>query len=168
MMVAMFNSNLSTTVISCYSPTNVSNKTDLITLHNKLSSLVCSILKHNILIIGGDMNAQIGKDENNKFSLHNLSNRKREHLTEFSFENGLTYLNIKFQKRKGKIWTSNYTNNVKAQIDYILINKKWINCAFNCGAYSPFESQNCLSKDTSESSQEYIENNQNHTWLVLG
>ena len=30
-------------------------------------------------------------------------------------------------------------NNTKAQIDYVLINKKWKNSAMNCEAYSSFE-----------------------------
>ena len=46
----------------------------------KQTSLICNILKHNVLIIGGDMNAQIGKNVNNKFSLHSLLNRSGEHL----------------------------------------------------------------------------------------
>ena len=32
-----------------------------------------------------------------------------------------------------------YANNSKSQIDYILINKKWKNCAMNCEAYYSFE-----------------------------
>ena len=76
MMVTTFNSNSWTTVISCDSPSNVSDETDLITYY-ELSSLIHSILKHNILIVGRDMNAKIGKDKNNKFSLHNSSNRNR-------------------------------------------------------------------------------------------
>ena len=71
-MVATFNGNPSSTIISCCSPTNASDKTDVITFYNELSSLVWSILKHNVLIICGDTNGQIGKDENNKFCLHNL------------------------------------------------------------------------------------------------
>ena len=55
----------------------------------------------------------------------------------FTLENGLTCLNTKFQERKGKLWT--YPNNAKAQIDYILINKKWNYSALNCEAYSSFE-----------------------------
>ena len=43
MMVATFNGNPSTTTISCYSPTNVSEETDLIIFYDKLSSLVRSI-----------------------------------------------------------------------------------------------------------------------------
>ena len=62
MMVATFNGNLCTIII-CYCPTNASDKTDLVTFCSKLSSLVRSIPKHNILILGGDMNVQVGKDE---------------------------------------------------------------------------------------------------------
>ena len=75
MMVAMFKGNPSTSIISCFSHTNASDETDLDTFYNELFFLVCSIAKHNVLIIGGDMNAQIGKNVNNKFSLHNKSNR---------------------------------------------------------------------------------------------
>ena len=63
MMVATFNGNLSATIISCYIPTNISEETDLITFYNELSSLVHSIPKHNILVIGEDMNAQINKPQ---------------------------------------------------------------------------------------------------------
>ena len=67
MMCASFNGNPCTTIISCYSPTNVNDKTGIITFYNELSSLVPHILKHNILIITGDMNTQIGKNRRNKF-----------------------------------------------------------------------------------------------------
>ena len=70
MMAATFNGNPKATIISCYSPTNVSEETELVTFYEELSSLVRSIPKHNLLVIGGDMNAQIGKNRN-KYSLHN-------------------------------------------------------------------------------------------------
>ena len=53
------------------------------------------------LIIGEDINAQIGKNRNNKFYLHNSSYRNREYLADFS----LAYLNTKFQKRERKLLT---------------------------------------------------------------
>ena len=108
-------------------------------LQNELSSLVHSILKHMVLIISGDMFAQIGKNEDNEFCLHNSSNRNGEHLTEISLENRLTCLNTKFQKREGKLWTYIDANNARAQIDYIFMNKKWINCTLNCEARFPIE-----------------------------
>ena len=101
MMVATFNGNASATIISCYSPTNVSEEIDLIALYNELTSLVRSIPKHNILVIGGDMNAQIGKNVNHKFSLHNSSNRNGQHLTVFTQENRLTCLNTKGRENYG-------------------------------------------------------------------
>ena len=44
-------------------PTNIFDESDLTTLYNRLSLLVRLIPKQNVLI-GRDMNAQIGKDEN--------------------------------------------------------------------------------------------------------
>ena len=134
MMAATFNGNPKATIISCYSPTNVSEETEL-TFCEELSSLVRSILKHNLLLSGGDMNAQIGKNRNNKYSLH-MSNRNGQHLTDFMIENRLTCLNTNYQKREGKLWTYTYANNSKAQIDYVFINRKCKNSAMNCEAYS--------------------------------
>ena len=57
------------TIVSCYSSTNGSDETDITTFYNELSSLVWYITKHKTLIISGGLNAQIGKDWNNKFSL---------------------------------------------------------------------------------------------------
>ena len=50
-MEATFNSNSSVKIISCHSPTNVSEETEHITFYDELSSLVRSILKHNVLVI---------------------------------------------------------------------------------------------------------------------
>ena len=94
-MSALYNGNPYTTIISSYSRTHAS-ETDIITFNNELSSLVRSIPKHNVLIMGVDMNVQIGKDETNKFYFRNSSNRYREYLTDFLLENRLTCLNNKF------------------------------------------------------------------------
>ena len=98
-MVTTFNSNPSATINSSNSFTNVSQETDLITLFTELTSLVSSIPKHNILVIGGDTNVQIGKNVNAKSSWHNLSNKNGEHLKDFSLENQFIY---KISEKKGK------------------------------------------------------------------
>ena len=67
MMCTIFNGNPSTKIISCYGPINDSEEMDITTLNNGLSYLIWLIPKYNVLIIGGDMNIQIGKDGNNKF-----------------------------------------------------------------------------------------------------
>ena len=102
-MVATFNGNPSATIISCYSPTNVSEETELIAFYGEQSSLVRSIPKHNVRVIGGDMNTQIGKNVNHKYSLYNSSNRNGQHLTNFTQENRLTCLNTDFQKMERKV-----------------------------------------------------------------
>ena len=139
MMATTFNGNPKATINSCYSPTNVSEETEQVTFYEELSSLVRSIPKHNLLVIGGDMNAQIRKNRNNKYSLPNTSNRNGQHLTDFMIENRLTCLNTNNQKREGKLWTYTYANNNKAQIDYVFLNRKWKNSPMNCKAYSSFE-----------------------------
>ena len=114
MMVTTFNDK--------YNPRNTSDESGLDSFYNEQSSL------HNVLIIRGGLNSQV--------RLHNSSKRNGKHLTAFTQENGLTCLRIKFQKRKGKLWTFTYSNNAKAQIAYILMNKKWINSILNCETYS--------------------------------
>ena len=64
---------------------------------------------------------------------------KQEWTTTNRFHDRLTCLNRNFQKREGKLWTYTYANKSKAQIDYVLINRKWKNSAMNCEAYSSFE-----------------------------
>ena len=138
MLTATFNGNPRATII-CYSPTNVSEETELVAFYDELSSLVRSIPKHSLLVISGDMNAQIGKNGNNKYSLYNTSNRNGHHLTDFMIKNRLTCLKTNYQKTERKLWIYTYVNNSKAQIDYVFINKKWENSAINCEAYSSFE-----------------------------
>ena len=125
MMAATFNGNPRATIISCYSPTNVSEETELVAFYDEQSSLVRSIPKHNVLVIGGDINTLIGRNGNNRYTLHNASNRNGQNLTEFMTENRFTCLNTNYQKREGKLWTYTYANNSNAQIDYTFINKKW-------------------------------------------
>ena len=173
MILATFNGNHSTTIISCYSPTNVSDEIILIAFYNELSILVCGIPKHNSLIIGEDMNPQISKNVNTKFSLHNSSNRNGKHHSDFIQENTLSCLNTKSKKRKGNLWTYTYASNAKAHIGFILINKKWNNSPLNYEAYFSFEG---VSSDyrivtakirLSQRTTKYSTNNHNRSlWLI--
>ena len=138
-MVTTFNGIHRTTIISCYSPTNVSDETDLITFYNELSSHVRSNPKQNVLVIGGDRNAPISKNVNHKFSRHNSSNRNGKHLRDFTLENRLTCLNTKFEKKKENHGLHPRKNNTKTQINDIVINKNWSNSALDCESYFCFE-----------------------------
>ena len=56
-MCASFNGKPCTKIISCYSPTNANDETYIITFYNELYSHFRHIPKHNVLMIGADMNA---------------------------------------------------------------------------------------------------------------
>ena len=73
--MAMFNVNLNTTIISCYIPTNISKELEVEQFYLKCESLTRQLPKYNMLVIGGDFNAQLGKLNNSKFSYHTNYNR---------------------------------------------------------------------------------------------
>ena len=85
------------------------------------------IAKHNVLIIGGDLNAQLGKDSRYKYAYHKTTNRNGQMLKDYLQENNILCLNTHFQKRHGQLWTHNSPNDFKSQIDFIIINKIWKN-----------------------------------------
>ena len=112
-------------------PTNASVGKDIIIIYKELFSLIQHISKHDFQMIGGDMNGQLGKNKNNKFCIHNSTNRNGNYLVS---ENKLASHNIKFQKGK----TMNQNLPKIAQLYYIFINKVWINGTVNCEGYSSF------------------------------
>ena len=137
-MIATFHGNPETTVIS-YSPTNVSDEIDTEIFYSDLSSLIRQVPKHNVISIGSDFNAQLG--QNNFKQAYNInSNRNGEMLKYLLLENKLVCLNTLFQKRQGQKWTHIAPNTYTSQIDYVIINKKWMNSAKNCRAYNSFAS----------------------------
>ena len=97
------NGNPCTIIVSCYSPSNASDKMDINTFDNELSFLVRLISKHNGQKMSGDMNIYIDRNGNNKFWLHNPPNRNDEYLVDFFFRSRTSLcaytLNIK-QKEK--------------------------------------------------------------------
>ena len=62
-MIASFNRNLAVTMTSCCSPTNVSHEDDKDQFYFDLTTALRSIPKYNITLVGGDMNARLGKKD---------------------------------------------------------------------------------------------------------
>jgi exonuclease III len=137
-IVASFRGNPKSTIICCYSPTNVAPEEEVERFYQDLSSIMRQIPKHNVTILGGDFNAKLGHDKGHTHSFQTETNRNGSHLIDFLNENKMICINTKFQKRRGKKWTFSYPNGVKAQIDFLLINKKWKNSAINCEAFNSF------------------------------
>ena len=140
-IVANFNSNPSLTTISCYSPTNCADVDNVEVFYEDLTEVISNTPKHNMLMIGGDFNAQLGQPDH-RFSYHPQTNRNGAFLDSILTQFNLRATNTLFQKRKGKLWTITYGNGSRGQIDFILVNRKWLNSITNCEAYSSFESVN--------------------------
>jgi len=94
---------------------------------------------HNVLIILGDFNAHVGKDDGS-IVFHQDTNRNGKLFTELSTEKSLIIANTIFQKRESKLWTYISLSGDKSQLDYILIRKKWRNSIHNVEPYSTFAS----------------------------
>ena len=99
-MIATFHGNPETTVISCYSQTNVSDEIDTEIFYSDISSLIRQVPKHNVLLIGCDFNAQLCQN-NFKQAYHINGNWNGEMLKNILLENKLVCLNTLFQKRQG-------------------------------------------------------------------
>ena len=70
-MIATFNGNPATTVISCYSPTNASELEMAIKFYEDLTGVIKEIPKHNVKVIAGDMNAQICSEDAKGYTFNN-------------------------------------------------------------------------------------------------
>ena len=135
-MVAKFDGNPKTAIVSCYSPTSCSDEKESVQFHSMLQDVIRQLPKHNVIVIAGDVNTQVGSEDKVGFSFHDNTNRKGSLLWDLTKECELVSISTKFQKNKGKLGTHPYPNAERAQFDHILINKKWKNSAMDCQSYN--------------------------------
>ena len=138
-LMATFNGNPKCTVILTYSPVNVTSEDATKEYYSELTTLIHQVPKHNVLLLCGDMNVQVGP-VSRKHHYHQTNNRNVELLSQFQHSTDLINFCTKFQKRPDKKWAFMYVNGTKAQLDHILINKKWKNSVIDCGTYNNFHS----------------------------
>ena len=72
----------------------------MIDFYDCLSSLIRTIPKHNLIVGGGDFNAELGMSQYHRFTYHQTTNRNGEYLEHFILENGLKLLTLAYKKRK--------------------------------------------------------------------
>ena len=130
-----FSGNPKTSIIVTYAPTNVFDDEEVKSYYHQLTAATKSVPAHNVLIVAGDFNARIGLD-NAKFAYHTSTNRNGEFLHEYVQENDLVITNTTFKKKTSKLWTCVLPSGVRAQLDYVLVRKKWRNSVNNAEAYN--------------------------------
>ncbi|XP_055388146.1 uncharacterized protein LOC129616516, partial [Condylostylus longicornis] len=118
-------------LISAYAPTEEASETIKEVFYDELS-LVCErVSKYDTIIIMGDFNAKIGKEElaqrvAGKFSMHEETSENGHRLLQFASETSLKIKSTSFKRKeihKGtwKIPGTNLAN----QIDHVLISTRW-------------------------------------------
>jgi len=122
-MIAEFSSNPVLTVVCAYSPHNSAPEEEVEEFYTSLRNLLNDIPKHNFLAIAGDFNAKLAVPDV-PFSFNKKTNRNGEHLINLLEEYNLYSSNNSFKKCPNHLWTFQYPNGTKAQIDYILFRRK--------------------------------------------
>ena len=81
-------------------------------------------------MVCGDFSTKLG-NAFDRFSCHSDTNRNGEKLRGFVPKYNLQARNIKFFNKAKCLWTFQYPNVNKAQVDYIVVKMKEINCVSN-------------------------------------
>jgi exonuclease III len=119
-------------VISVHAPTEEKTDEEKEKFYEDLQIVHNKIPKHDIVIILGDLNAKIGKEDiyqnvAGKYTLHEISNRNGEWVCEYAIANSMKIISTYYQHKiihKGT-WISPDGNTLN-QIDHVIIdaNKK--------------------------------------------
>ena len=127
------------TVISTNNPTKVADEQTVKELKSKLSRPVNRLPQHNMVIISVDLNAHLGRrNDEDKYCTFILEQIPiGSFIRDTAMETSMEVTNLRFQKRKGKLWTflSDATH-TKAQLDSIMVNKKWKRSVKDTEAYN--------------------------------
>ena len=100
------------------------------------STKINTIPAHNFVMIGGDFNDQL-RSLDALFTTTKATNRNSNLMKDFMERH-----NTRFQNRINRLWTDRRPGGQPAQLDFILVGKKWINAIKNFRAYSSFEGIN--------------------------
>ncbi len=139
-IMATFQSNPATTIISAYSPTSKATDEATSTFYETLRDAIQSVPKHNFLAVLGDFNGRLGAD-NVPHSFHQEANANGDLME----EHALVAANTRFRKPKKKLWTrlsppDNNQEKYKQQINFILVRKKWRKSIRDAQAFNSFAS----------------------------
>lgn len=118
-------------IIQCYSHTNDAEEDVKDAYYEALQAQISKTPQHDVLIIIGDQNAMVGKDNNEHERAmgkegHSVMNENGERLANMSSTNGLVIGGTLFKHKDiHKITWNSPNNRDKNQINHIITNGKW-------------------------------------------
>ena len=128
-------SNPQITVITAYGPTNCKSDEEKEHFASDLKRALEAIPPHNIVIMLGDFNGQIGKDYHEvlphivgQYAFHDETNEIGQRLIDLCQSHSMHPANTRFNHRKNRQWTFELANQALKepckQLDHVLINSK--------------------------------------------
>ena len=130
-------------IIQVYAPTTEQDEEEVEYLYQKISELLKKLPKQELTVIMGDFNAKVGKGSTgNHIGPYGLGerNERGERLSIFASEENFVITNTFFQLPKRRLYTwkspaDTPKNNIRNQIDYILVNHRYRNSIISAKTY---------------------------------
>ena len=134
------------TIISAHAPHNGYPSQDRQKFFNDLADTIHQIPAHDMILIGGDLNAEIGNEKLRKdsqirgpFTYKSTPTKKGSNgwlLLELCEKSGMRIIQSFFQTPAKHLWTHKRPKGDLVQLDHILVNGKWIKSIKKCRAYN--------------------------------
>ena len=131
------NSDLKSCVYCVYSPTSCSKSCDIKLFYTELKTSVDTIPPAHMLIVMGDLNAQLLPNSLTPHSSNTKENRNTSYLNEFMDSCSLKAANTLFTKSTNNLNTFYGPNQRTVTLDYILVRSKWVRSVRDCSAKFP-------------------------------
>jgi exonuclease III len=125
------NKQANITIINAYAPTENSKEEEKTKFYDKLEKVCEKVKRNDILMIVGDFNAKIGKEERNegvagKETIHDTTNDNGAKICDLAAATNTFIVSTQYRhKREHKITWMIPGGTEGNQIDHMLISKKW-------------------------------------------
>ncbi|XP_068912075.1 craniofacial development protein 2-like [Tenebrio molitor] len=125
------NKQANITMINAYAPTENSKEEEKTKFYDKLEKVCEKVKRNDILMIVGDFNAKIGKEERNegvagKETIHDTTNNNGANICDLAAATNTFIVSTQYRhKREHKITWMIPGGTEGNQIDHMLISKKW-------------------------------------------
>jgi hypothetical protein len=125
------NKQANITMINAYAPTENSKEEEKTKFYDKLEKVCEKVKRNDILMIVGDFNAKIGKEERNegvagKETIHDTTNNNGAKICDLAAATNTFIVSTQYRhKREHKITWMIPGGTEGNQIDHMLISKKW-------------------------------------------
>ncbi|KAH0817300.1 hypothetical protein GEV33_005491 [Tenebrio molitor] len=135
------NKQANITMINAYAPTENSKQEEKTKFYDKLEKVREKVKRNDILMIVGDFNAKIGKEERNegvagKETIHDITNNNGAKICDLAAATNTFIVSTQYRhKREHKITWMIPGGTEGNQIDHMLISKKWKRIIQNARTY---------------------------------